>query len=77
VQFYATLHNRGQKSKLSKVGGMSYPNKGEIGTKLIEKELAQSSLPVMRKIKTMQNIIFLIKMMKITKIKIMMKGMKA
>ena len=53
---------------------MSYPNKG---TKLIEKELAQSSLPVMRKIKIMQNIIFLIKMMKITKIKIMMKGMKA
>ena len=41
---------KGQKSKLSKVGGYTYQNKRERGTKPMEKDLAQLELPVTRKI---------------------------
>ena len=43
-------------SKLSQAYGVTYQNLGEKGTKPIEKELSQSSLPVLTKIqKNAQN----------------------
>ena len=44
------LHCKGQKSKLLQTYGMTYPDVGEKGTKPLGKELAQSGLPVERKI---------------------------
>ena len=54
---------RGQSTKLSQTYGVTYQNLCEKGTKPMEKELAQSDLPVWRKIqKTTQNVTFLKKL---------------
>ena len=56
---------KGQKSKLSQTYGVTYQNVCEKGTKPTKKELAQSDLPVRRKIqKTTQKDQFLQKIIK-------------
>ena len=47
---------KSQKSKLSQTYGMTYPDVGEKGTKPLGKELAQSGLPVWKKIQKTQKI---------------------
>ena len=58
-KFWKSLYT-GQNSKLSQTYRVTYQNKRERGTKTLEKELAQSDLPVWRKIqKNTQNVTFL------------------